>query len=364
MKKGIDVAAEKYPLTSLSIDTWGVDYVLLRGNEEILPVYAYRDNRTEKVIAEVHSRVPFEKLYEHTGCQFQPFNSIYQLYADRKAGRLAEATDFLMIPEYLMYKLTGVRKKEFTNATTTGLISHETLTFDRDIIRALDLPERLFTDLVQAGEPVGRYQGIEVVMCATHDTGSAVEGIPMEGNQPYISSGTWSLLGVKTEKPLTDASSLKANYSNEGGVGYNRYQKNIMGMWIVNELQKELCPDEGIAEIVLKAEQSSFEGVIDANNESLLAPASMKQAFDELLQEEPSSCYDYFRCAFRSLALSYEKASRELEENTGRKYDRLYIVGGGARNQFLNRLTEEYTGKKVIALPIEATALGNLKAQL
>ena len=364
VKKGIDISKEKFDISTLSIDTWGVDYVLLKGEEEVYPVYAYRDSRTERVMDEVHSQMPFEKLYEHTGCQFQPFNTIYQLYDDKKQGRLEEVTDFLMIPEYLMYKLTGVKKKEFTNATTTGMINHNTLKFDKEIIDTLNLPSELFPELTQPGETVGYYDGIKVVLCATHDTGSAVEGIPMEGNQLYISSGTWSLLGVKTEKPITDLDSMKANYSNEGGVGYNRYQKNIMGMWIVNELQRELCPDEKIGDIVIKAEESCFEEALDANDDSLLAPSSMKKAFDALLDEKPDSTYDYFRCAFKSLALSYKKAIEELENNTSKQYSELYIVGGGAKNQFLNRLTEQYTGKKVIALPIEATALGNLKIQL
>ena len=364
VKKGIDIAKEQYEIESLSIDTWGVDYVLLKGDETVYPVYAYRDYRTEKVIPDVHSLIPFEELYAHTGCQFQPFNTIYQLYDDKKQGRLKDVNDFLMIPEYLMYRLTGIKKKEFTNATTTGMIDHKTLEFDREIIRRLDLPEHLFPKLDQPKDLIGEYEGIKVVLCATHDTGSAVEGIPMEGNELYISSGTWSLLGVKTEKPLTDPDSMKANYSNEGGVGYNRYQKNIMGMWIVNELQKELCPEETIADIVRKAQDSAYDEVLDANHESLLAPASMKQAFDALLSVKPGDAYDYFRCAFRSLALSYKQAIEELEHNTGRSYSTLYIVGGGAKNQFLNGLTAQATGKQVIALPIEATALGNLKIQL
>ena len=364
VKNGISVAKQKYDIQSLSIDTWGVDYVLMKGDEEVHPVYAYRDSRTERMIDEVHSLMSFEELYEHTGCQFQPFNSIYQLYDDKKKGRLEGITDFLMIPEYLMYKLTGVKKKEFTNATTTGMINYNTLNFDEEIIERLHLPKHLFADLYQPGEYLGDYEGIKVVLCATHDTGSAVEGIPMEDNQLYISSGTWSLLGVKTERPITDLNSMKANYSNEGGVGYNRYQKNIMGMWIVNELQKELCPDESITDIVKKAEESDYNEVLDANHESLLAPSSMKSAFDSLLSVKPDTEYDYFRCAFRSLALSYKQAIEELEHNTGKTYSKLYIVGGGAKNSFLNRLTEEATGKQVVALPIEATALGNLKIQL
>ena len=364
VKEGIRIAKDLYPLTSLSIDTWGVDYVLLKGEEEVYPVYAYRDHRTEAVIDEVHAKIPFETLYEHTGCQFQPFNTIYQLYDDLKQGRLTGVTDFLMIPEYLMYKLTGVKKKEFTNATTTGMINHNTLEFDKEIIHALGLPEHLFGKLSAPGECVGYYEEIPVLLCATHDTGSAVEGIPMEGNEMYLSSGTWSLLGVKTEHPLTDENSRLANYSNEGGVGYNRYQKNIMGMWIVNELQKELCANEDIRDIVKKAEESTFDEVIDANDESLLSPLSMKAAFDALLTKKPEHRYDYFRCAYLSLARSYDLAIRELEHNTQKTYQSLYIVGGGAKNGFLNRLTEEASGKKVVALPIEATAIGNLRIQL
>ena len=157
---------------------------------------------------------------------------------------------------------------------------------------------------------------------------------------------------------------MKANYSNEGGIGYNRYQKNIMGMWIVNELQRTLCPQTDIRQIVVKAEESAYEEVLDANDPSLLSPDNMKDAFDALLENKPEDTYDYFRCAYKSLALSYKKAIEELEGNTETKYEKLYIVGGGAKNSFLNKLTEEATGKKVIALPIEATALGNLKVQM
>jgi rhamnulokinase len=269
-----------------------------------------------------------------------------------------------MMPEYLLYKLTGIKKKEFTNATTTGMINCESLQFDEMIISKLGLPAHLFGRLYQPKEVLGYYDGIKVVICATHDTASAVEGIPMKDNQLYISSGTWSLLGVKTVQPITDITSMKANFSNEGGVGYNRYQKNIMGLWLVNELQRELCPDEEITEIVKKAMESNFEETIDANDSLLLAPVSMKETFDKLLNSKPDNIYGYFRCAYKSLALSYKKAIEELESNTSKNYGELYIVGGGAKNSFLNALTEQKTGKKVIALPIEATALGNLKIQM
>lgn len=365
VKAGIAEAKKAFPnITSASIDTWGVDYVLLRGDEEVRPVYAYRDSRTEAVIPQVHEKIPFSQLYCHTGCQFQPFNSIYQLYADKVAGRLEGVTDFLMIPEYLMYKLCGTKAKEFTNATTMGMVNAQTGEFDETIIQNLGYPRHLFPKLCQPGTVIGEYKGIQIVLCATHDTGSAVEGISMDGNHPYISSGTWSLLGVKTPKPITDEGSRKANYSNEGGVGYNRYQKNIMGMWLVNELRRDLCPDMPFPEIVKAAEESDCELLVDANAPEFLAPKSMKEAFDKATGGRLVTVGDYFRCAYRSLAISYRDALSELERNTGAQYEKLYIVGGGAKNRFLNRLTEEATGKQVIALPIEATALGNLKIQL
>ena len=217
---GIRVAFGEYPkIESLSIDTWGVDYVLLDEDREITPVYAYRDSRTEAAIPKVHELIPFSELYSRTGCQFQPFNTIYQLYDDKINGRLEKATDMLMIPEYLMYKLTGVKAREYTNATTMGMINAFSGEFDDEIIRALGYPRHLFPKLSQPKTILGDLlpeivekvgASTKVVLCATHDTGSAVEGIPMEENSPYISSGTWSLLGVKTPKPITDSNSENA----------------------------------------------------------------------------------------------------------------------------------------------------------
>ena len=374
VRNGIREAFARYPqIESLSIDTWGVDYVLLNNDRELLPVYAYRDDRTEAVIPQVHEKIPFSSLYRHTGCQFLTFNTVYQLYDEKLSGRLEQATDMLMIPEYLMYKLTGVKAREYTNATTMGMVNALTGEFDAHIIDTLGYPRDLFPTLSQPGTVLGDLLpeiaeevggNCKVVLCATHDTGSAVEGIPMEGNHPYISSGTWSLLGVKTPKPITDAGSEEANYSNEGGVGYNRYQKNIMGMWLINELKKELCPDAPFPQVVQAAQESSCDCLVDANAQEFLAPESMKAAFDSATGHALQTAGDYFRCAYRSLAISYRDALEELEANTGCKYDKLYIVGGGAKNAFLNRLTEEATGKQVIALPIEATALGNLKIQM
>lgn len=374
VKEGIKAAFKEYPeIASLAIDTWGCDYVLIGKEGENRPVYAYRDGRTTDVIDEVHAKVPFEELYSRTGIQFQPFNTIYQLYDDKKCGRLDKASDFLMIPEYLAYKLTGVKIKEYTNATTAGLVNAKTNEFDDEIIKKLGLSENLFPALHKPGEEVGgllpeiqKYVGgnTKVVLCATHDTGSAVEGIPMDGEELYISSGTWSLLGVKTKSAITDDGSRKANYSNEGGVGYIRYQKNIMGMWVVNNLRKELCPDMPFDEIIKGARASAYDCVADINAPQFLSPERMTEAFDVSVKSVPKVWADYFKCAFLSLAESYKTAIAELEANTGKKYKKLYIVGGGAKNAYLNELTAKATGKEVIALPIEATAIGNLKIQI
>ena len=186
----------------------------------------------------------------------------------------------------------------------------------------------------------------------------------MGGNELYISSGTWSLLGVKNEKALTDEDSRKANYSNEGGVAYIRYQKNIMGMWVINRLKSELCPEKSFPQIIKEAQTSQFTKTVDVNAEIFLAPKSMAKTFELALGESDLEEKDYFNCALLSLAKSYAQAIKELEHNTGRTYKKLYVVGGGAKNAYLNKLTEQATQKPVIALPIEATALGNLKIQM
>ena len=373
---GIKAAFVRYPdIQSLAIDTWGVDYVLLDGDQPILPCFSYRDTRTVKALPAVHSVVPYETLYKKTGIQFQPFNTIYQLYDDLSKGRLQKATDFLMLPEYLNYRLTGVKMKEFTDATTTGLVNAETGAFDDDIIRSLNFPAHLFKKLVPPGTVVGNLLPdvaaavggqTTVVTCASHDTASAVEGIPMDTNQPYISSGTWSLLGIKTEKALTDDVSRKENWSNEGGIGYVRYQKNIMGLWLVQRLQKELCPEKSFSQIAEEASLSDYTGYVDVDAERFFSPESMVKAFDSCFEksERPKKDADYFRCAYVSLAFGYKKSLEELQKNIGGKFDALYIVGGGAKNKFLNKLTEDYCKIKVIALPIEATAIGNLKIQI
>ena len=363
VKAGIAEAKKRFgDIFCMSIDTWGVDYVLLKGDETVYPCYAYRDKRTEDVIPLVHGIVPFEELYAHTGIQYQPFNTIYQLYCDKLAGRLEGVTDFLMVPEYLMYRLTGVKKHEYTNATTGGFINAKARDYDREILAKLGLPAELFGEISMPGTCVGEYEGIKVVLCPTHDTASAVEGLPLPDGAMFLSSGTWSLLGMKLAQPETSEKSRKANFTNEGGVGYIRYLKNIMGLWIIQNLQKMLGISFG--EMVDLARSSSYEKLFDVNLPCFLEPFHIREDILRELGEIELSDADVINSVYRSLAYSYGQAVRELEEATGKAPEYLYIGGGGAKNQYLNELTEQFTGKKVVALPIEATALGNLKIQM
>jgi rhamnulokinase len=374
--KGMKIAFENYPaIESLSIDTWGVDYVLLNGEKEILPVYAYRDSRTKRVINEVHNLISFERLYEITGSQFQEFNTIYQLYEDKLTGRLNKATDFLFIPEYLMYKLTGVKKHEYTNASTSGMMDASKNVYSSEIINSLGLSTRLFANLDKPKTYVGRFLNdvalevggnMDVVLCATHDTASAVEGIPMSCNAPYISSGTWSLLGIKTEHAITDQEAMLANYSNEYGPNYIRFQKNIMGLWIIQCLAKEMKLD--FPTMVKMSMESNYLELFDVNSEEFFASSNMKESIINWFIKKnitpPTKDLDIINATYRSLAYSYKVAIDELESITKEQFDDLYIVGGGAKNKYLNELTEKFTKKNVIALPIEATAIGNLLIQM
>lgn len=376
VKTGLCKAFAKYSrIESMAIDTWGVDYVLMDGEREILPCYSYRDSRTEGAIEAVHAIMPFESLYRKTGIQFQPFNTIYQLYDDLKRGRLQRASGFLMIPEYLSYRLTGVFAHEYTNATTTGLLNGAGK-YDEEILTRLGFPSSLFTPPLQPKTNLGKLKAeiaaavggnLDVVLCASHDTASAVEGIPMEEGEPYLSSGTWSLLGVKTPAMIADENSRKANYSNEGGVGYIRYQKNIMGMWMINNLRKELCPAKSVIQCEMEARESAFSVPVDVSDPRFLSPASMKEAFDGYFAKKearPVRDCDYFKSAFLGLAEGYRTALEELERNLKRTFRKLYIVGGGAKNIYLNELAQAICRKEIVALPIEATALGNLKIQM
>ena len=377
VKEGIKIAIEKYKdIVSMSIDTWAVDYVLLENDKTIYPVYAYRDDRTDLSVKEVSKIMKYEDMYKITGCQFQKFNTVFQLYRDKMEGRLDKATDFLMIPEYLIYRLTGKKVKEITNASTTGIYDYNKKEYSDVIIDKLGLKKSLFKEVIGSYETVGYFTkeiedevkgNILVKLCATHDTGSAVEGIKLKDNSIYISSGTWSLLGVKRDELLISDESFKYNYSNELGPTYVRLQKNIMGLWITQNLKKEL--NKGFVELADMAEESTYNELFNVNDDRFFSPTNTKDSiigyFKEKNMELPKNDKDIIRSTYRSLAYSYKEAIDELETITNNKYDYLYIVGGGAQNKFLNKCIMEFIkNKEIIILPIEATSIGNLHVQM
>ncbi len=376
IKVGLKTAFAKYgAIESVAIDTWGVDYVLMDGDKEIFPCYAYRDGRTAAVAEEVHAKMPFSEMYRKTGLMYAVFNSVYQFYCDKISGRAEKATDYLMLPEYFSYKLTGVKAHEYTNATTTGMLNCETHDFDGEIIERLGLKKSLFcekpvnpgTVLGGLKEEIRREVGgdTKVILCASHDTASAVHGIPMKGNSPYISSGTWSLMGIKSDKAILTSEEL----SNEGGVNNTfRYQKNIMGMWVINKLKETLKTPMTFAEMDAGSLESGYDVTFDVNAQEFFAPENMRETILAHIKAHdlpmPASEKDIVRAVYRSLAKCYKETYELLERNTGKTYADLYIVGGGAKNKPLNGFTREFTGKNVVALPIESTALGNLKIQM
>ncbi len=368
---GIKKAFEQYPIIeSLSIDTWGVDYVLMNGDKELPPYYAYRNERCEKSAKQVHALVSFEEIYKRTGIQYAAFNTLYQLFDDRQKGRLETTTDYLMLPSYFTYKLTGIKTHEYTNESTGALLDANTGKYDSNLIERIGLPRKLFNSIQQPGHIVGSLLPIvqkevggntKVILCPSHDTASAFESVDVPDNGIILSSGTWSLLGIKSKQPIITDKSLKANYTNEGGVGYIRFLKNIMGMYIANRLRDETGLT--LNEINKQIDESIYNKTFDINDPSLSAPKNMKEAVLKLLDDRPNNI-DLFASVFRSMALGYKAAISELETITNKKYQSIYVIGGGAKNIYLNRLIEKYTNKKVIAMPIEATALGNIKTQM
>ena len=371
--EGIKRAFKRFKnIESLSIDTWGVDYVLLNDDKEITPYYAYRNARCQKSAEKVHNFVNFQELYNKTGIQFAAFNTIYQLYDDKEKGRLDKATDYLMLPSYFTYKLTGVKTHEYTNESTGALLDPKTKNYDFELIDELGLPRKLFSKISNPGDYVGELTkevqekvkgNCKVYLCASHDTASAFESVDVPDDTVILSSGTWSLLGIKSKEAIITEKSLAANYTNEGGVGYIRFLKNIMGMWLSNCVRQEVNYSQQF--INLNIANADYKETFDVNDESLIAPKNMKEAIMELLKKNPpKDNFELFASIYRSLAISYKKAIDELEGITGKKFKFIYVIGGGAYNTYLNNLIKEYTKLEVVALPIEATALGNIKVQM
>ena len=376
VKKGIAKCKEigKTPCT-VAIDTWGVDYVLLDENkQEILPAVSYRDSRTNSVINKVESIISAEELYLKTGIQKQNFNTIYQLYADKLSGRLEDAKHFLMIPAYLSYKLTGIIKNEYTNATTTGMVNADTKQWDYEIIDKLSLPKHLFGTLDTPCTVIGNftkemqdYAGFDstVIFAPSHDTASAVCACPIDDNSVYISSGTWSLIGVESLNPIVNEKSMAANFANEGGIDYRfRFLKNYMGMWLFQNVKKNLNNEFSYDDMMRLAMQSKRFEMIDTNAPDFLAPENMINAIRSYLKNESIPIEVVINSVYHSLAQSYKNAIDEIEKLAGKTIDNVFIVGGGSKDTYLNKLTAQYTGKKVVTGLSEATATGNLLSQI
>lgn len=376
VKKGIAKCKEigKIPCT-VAIDTWGVDYVLLdESKQEILPAVSYRDSRTNRVINKVESIISAEELYLKTGIQKQNFNTIYQLYVDYLSGKLDNAKYFLMIPAYLSYKLTGVIKNEYTNATTTGMVNADTKQWDDEIIEKLSLPKHLFGTLDTPCTVIGNftkemqdYAGFDstVIFAPSHDTASAVCACLIDDNSVYISSGTWSLIGVESLNPIVNEKSMAANFANEGGIDYRfRFLKNYMGMWLFQNVKKNLNNEFSYDDMMRLAMQSKRFEMIDTNAPDFLAPENMINAIRSYLKNESIPIEVVINSVYHSLAQSYKNAIDEIEKLAGKTIDNIFIVGGGSKDTYLNELTAQYTGKKVVTGLSEATATGNLLSQI
>ncbi len=359
---------------TVAIDTWGVDYLLLdRSGKEILPAYAYRDSRTAGIPEEIFKTISQEELYSKTGIQKQEYNSLYQLYADKKAGRLEKASHILLMPSYLSYKLTGIMKNEYTEATTSNLINAHTRTWDKDLLDFLGIDESVLGEIAAPGSALGGLTpdvqsevGFDctVLLAPSHDTASAVAACPINEKSVFISSGTWSLVGSENLYPVTSKEAMDANFSNEGGVEYRyRFLKNIMGMWLFQSIRKELGKKYTYDEMMQMAMESSYEKKIDPTSDAFLMPESMIGAVRDQLGEKELELGDLLSSVYHSLASSYDLTVKEIERVAGKTVDTVSIVGGGSKDAYLNRLTKKYTGKRVTVGPIEGTAVGNLLSQ-
>ena len=388
--------AGKIPQT-IGIDTWAVDFVLLDENGAVIgDAVAYRDGRTKDADKLVDKVLPAVELYARTGIQKQLFNTIYQLMAlgEEHPEQLEQAQTMLMIPDYFDYKLTGVMKQEYTNATSTNLVYAAAKTWDYELIEMLGLPARLFGELSMPGTVVGNLTeeiqkevGFDatVILPATHDTGSAFLAVPAKDDKAvYLSSGTWSLLGVENEEPICNEDSWRENFTNEGGAWYRfRYLKNIMGLWMIQSIRREL---NGVAYVAGRTSKhadgkqwsfpdlieaakgaADFHSIVDANDDCFLAPESMIDAIKDYCrrsgQPVPETVGEIMQCVYLSLSRCYKEAILNLCKLTGKIYTSINIVGGGCQDMYLNEMTAKAVGLPVFAGPVEGTVIGNLIVQ-
>lgn len=367
---------------SVGIDTWAVDFVLLDKQDQVIGnTVGYRDLRTEGMDMRVYQYISEDDLYKRTGIQKQIFNTIYQLMAlkVKRPQLLEQAESLLMIPDYLHFLLCGVKSCEYTNATTTQLINPNTRQWDYDLISKLGFPERIFQDIKIPGNTIGELLPeiqsevgfcCKVVLPATHDTGSAVLAVPTnKENVIYISSGTWSLMGIESMKANCTDKSRIHNFTNEGGFAYRyRYLKNIMGLWMIQSVKKEIGDIFTFSQICDMAKSENITSLVDCYDKRFLAPINMtkeiQNACAESGQSVPMGIGQVASVVYNSLAYCYARTVYEIEEMTGVNYSTIHVVGGGANADYLNGLTAKYTGKKVIAGPSEATAIGNIMVQM
>jgi rhamnulokinase len=379
-------AVEDTDIAGIGVDSWGVDYALLGERGELLQnPYHYRDPRNVVAMEDVLRLISKEEIYEATGIQLMPINTLNQLYAaTRHTPRLLETAErLLMIPDLFNYWLTGNAVCEFTNATTTQLINPVSRTWATPLMERLGIPTKLCSPIVEPGSVVGRllpgisnYQALEgtcVVACASHDTASAVAAITARGDTAFISSGTWSLVGIETEEPVMTPKALRLNFSNEGGVcGTTRLLKNVMGLWMLQCCRRswaDLGRKFAYGELMEGAgREPGFRYLVDPDDASFARPDDMPQAIDRFCrktgQPSPATPAAYTRTILDSLALKYRLVLGNLESLTGRRLTQVRVIGGGSKNRLLNQFTADATGKRVLAGPAEATALGNIAVQM
>ncbi|WP_120338455.1 rhamnulokinase [Cryobacterium soli] len=384
---GLRAATREAPeLASVGIDSWAVDYALLRGDRMLGAPFHYRDDRTAAGVQATHALVPPAELYGRNGLQVLPFNTLYQLAADRVGGDLAVADGLLLIPDLLGFWLTGRRVAERSNASTTGLlraVGGAAADWDTELMGRLSLPRTLFPDLVSAGEAIGPLlpavaadvgaNRLELVAVGSHDTASAVVGVPMLTDDcAYISSGTWSLVGVELSAPVLSEASRAANFTNEGGVDNRvRYLRNVMGLWLLSESIRTWERDGDPVDLpALLAQAAALPGattLFDVDDPRFLAPGNMPDRIDEYCREHgtrpPDSRAELVRGIVESLAAAYARTLRTITELSGQPVRTVHLVGGGSQNELLCQLTADYTGLPVLAGPVEATAIGNVLLQ-
>ncbi len=367
---------------SVGIDTWGVDFVLLDGADNIVgQTIGYRDHRTDGMDAEVYKLIPEEELYSRTGIQKAIYNTIYQLMAVKckHPDWLEKAESMLMIPDYFHFKLCGNKVQEYSEATTAQLVNPDTRDWDFELIDRLGFPARIFQKIYMPGSKVGSLTeevkeivgyDCQVVLPPTHDTASAVMAVPSnKADTCYISSGTWSLMGVERDDADCSKKSMEANFTNEGGYGGKiTYLANIMGLWMIQSVRNELAPDMGYGQLCEQASKETITTMVDCQDDSFLSPESMVAAIKDYCaksgQEVPETLPEIASVVYNSLARCYGEKMAEIERLTGVTYDCINIIGGGSNAAYLNELTAKYTGKKVLAGPGEATAIGNILAQM